>query len=232
MTIWNRMTNAVATAVRGGTLADIIGQMTEQALQPGGPQTDVRFTIALIALCAKMARSDGAVTVDEVEAFKRIVHVPPAEEANVRRVFDLAKQDVLGFEAYARQIGKLLAGEPQLLRDVVEALCVIAAADGVLHEKEDEFLKTAAEYLGVRDSEMRYIRSLFVRDAASPYEVLELLPSASNAAIKARHRKLVIAHHPDKLIGRGVPAEFVRVAEKRLAAINAAYDTVARERGL
>ena len=227
------MSGAVATAARGGSLADILGQMTEPAHKSAGQaQTDVRFTIALIALCAKMARSDGIVTCDEVEAFRRIVHVPEAEEANVRRVFDLAKRDVLGFQAYARQIGKLFAGEPHLLRDVVEALCVIAAADGVLHEREDEFLRTAAACLGVPDSEMRYVRSLFVRDAASPYEVLELQPSASAAEIKARHRELVLAHHPDKLVGRGVPAEFVIVAEKRLAAINAAYDAIAKERGL
>jgi DnaJ like chaperone protein len=33
-------------------------------------------------------------------------------------------------------------------------------------------------------------------------------------------------------MGSGVPAEFVDIANRKLAAINAAYDTIAKERGL
>jgi DnaJ like chaperone protein len=33
----------------------------------------------------------------------------------------------------------------------------------------------------------------------------------------------VVENHPDKLIARGVPKEFVAIATKKLAAINEAY---------
>jgi DnaJ like chaperone protein len=33
-------------------------------------------------------------------------------------------------------------------------------------------------------------------------------------------------------MGRGVPPEFVDIATRKLAAINAAYDTIAKERGI
>jgi DnaJ like chaperone protein len=71
-----------------------------------------------------------------------------------------------------------------------------------------------------------------VRDRDNPYDVLKLPPSASNTEIRAQYRKLVTDNHPDKLIGRGVPAEFVDLATRKLAAINAAYDSIAKERGL
>ena len=195
MTIWQRVTTAAHKATTSGALSAVLhalsigGQVPNSDAQPHGPQHDVRFTIALIALCAKMARSDGAVTLDEVEAFKRIVVIPPGEAEHVRRLFDLAKKDIAGFESYARQIGKLLDGEPQLRRDVLEGLFVIAAADGVLHEKEDVFLTTVARHMHVPASELKFIRSLFVKDAATPYELLELTPAATQAEIKDRARR-------------------------------------------
>ena len=48
-----------------------------------------------------------------------------------------------------------------------------------------------------------------------------------------RHWKaLVRENHPDKLIAEGLPEEFVAAATERLARINAAYDVMARARGL
>ena len=230
MTIWQKVVDAVSSVARPESLAGALGHLGGA---PGAsPDADIRFTMALIALCAKMARSDGAVTHDEVEAFKRVVLVEEEDEPGVRRVFDLAKQDVAGYEEYARQIAGHFGGNRQLIRDVIEALCVVAAADGVLHEKEDAYLKVVARHFGLPDGELAYIRSLFVRDAAGPYEILGLTPAATDAEVRARHRALVLENHPDRLTGRGVPAEFVKVAERKLAAINAAFDAIAGERGL
>jgi DnaJ like chaperone protein len=39
-------------------------------------------------------------------------------------------------------------------------------------------------------------------------------------------------NHPDRHIAAGMPEELVVIANERLAAINAAYEIVARERGL
>ncbi len=83
-----------------------------------------------------------------------------------------------------------------------------------------------------RESEFRFFRARFVVDNDNPYDVLQLSPDATDDEIKAQYRKLVSDNHPDKLMGRGVPAEFVDIANRKLAAINAAYDTIAKERGL
>jgi DnaJ like chaperone protein len=232
MTIWQTISNAATAAVRLDALQPLMRAIGLDSDQRAPAGAGIKFTIAIIALSAKMAKSDGLVTDAEVEAFRRVCTFPDSEAANVRRVFDLAKQDVAGYRSYARQVAGLLADEPQLRRDVIEGLFVIAAADGVLHDREDQYLADVADIIGLTQSELAWIRSLFVASAANPYTTLGLSPSATDADVKARHRALAIEHHPDRLIGRGVPAEFVALAERKLAAINDAFDQVAKERGL
>lgn len=229
MTVWQKI-SGLATAVgeAGGTLLGALGL----GRHGGEPQKDIAFTIAVIALSAKMARADGVVSTRELDAFKRVFNFDPAEEANVESVFHLAQQDVAGYEAYADQIAKLLADDRMLLQHVLEGLLYVGTADGMLHPKEDAFLKVVATRFGFSESEFRFIRARFVNDSSNPYDVLRLGPDATDAEIKAQYRALVLKNHPDKLMANGVPAEFIEMANRKLAAINDAYDTIAKERGL
>ena len=147
-------------------------------------------------------------------------------------MFNLARQDVAGYQAYADQIATLLKDRKKLMQDVLEGLLHAATADGVLHPKEDEYLADVANRFGFAPSEFRYFRARFVKDNCNPYDALRLGPDARNDEIKAQYRKLVSDNHPDKLMGRGVPVEFIEIATRKLAAINAAYDIIAKERGL
>lgn len=233
MTVWQKISDfagVVGDAGSGllGDLAHVFGLERNN----GAPETDVAFTIGVIALSAKMARADGIVSPLETAAFKQVYGASPEEAENVQRIYNLAKQDVAGYEAYADQLAALLKDNRKLLQDVLEGLLHVATADGVLHPKEDEFLADIAARFGFLPSEFRFFRARFVKDNCNPYDVLKLSPEATAAEVKAQHRKLVIDNHPDKLMGRGVPAEFVEIATRKLAAINAAYDTIAKERGL
>jgi DnaJ like chaperone protein len=232
MTVWRRISglaSAVGDAGGGflGELARVLG--LDRSVEP---QNDIAFTIAVIALSAKMARVDGVVSPLEMQAFKQVFQTAPDEERNVKRVFDLAKQDVAGYQSYADEIAKLLKDNRKLLQDVLEGLMYVAAVDGALHPEEDEFLADVAQRFGFSPSEFRFFRARFVADHGNAYDALRLSPQATDEEIKRQYRKLVADNHPDKLMGRGVPAEFVEIATRKLAAINAAYDVIAKERGL
>jgi DnaJ like chaperone protein len=54
----------------------------------------------------------------------------------------------------------------------------------------------------------------------------------AESEIKVAYRKLVREHHPDRLIAKGVPKEFIDVANEKLATINAAWDRISRERNI
>jgi DnaJ like chaperone protein len=232
MTVWQKI-SGLATAVSDaggdllGGLAGALGLHHEVA-----PQKDVAFTIAVIGLSAKMARSDGIVSPLELKAFAEVFRYSPEEAANVEHVFNLAKQDVAGYEAYAARIAALLKDDKKLLQHVLEGLMYVAAADHALHPKEDAFLRSVATQFGFSDSEFRFFRARFVADHGNPYDVLRLSPEATDAEVKAQYRKLVRDNHPDRLMANGVPAEFLELSTRKLAAINVAYDAIAKERGL
>jgi DnaJ like chaperone protein len=159
--------------------------------------------------------------------------VPPQEEANVRRVFNLARQDIAGFEHYAGQIAKLFVGNPAMLEDVLDGLFEIAKADGVLHPGEAAFLERVAEIFGFAPNEFRRIRaSHFAPELSDPYVILGVSYVASEDEIKQAYRRLMRENHPDSLIARGVPEEFIKLATDKVSAINAAYEKIQGERGL
>jgi DnaJ like chaperone protein len=220
---------ALVRAVAGGGQG---GDGQEEA-----PTRQVAFTIAVIALAAKMAKADGAVTCDEVQAFREIVSFPPEEEQNVRFFFDLARKSTAGFESYAKQVAKLFADNPAVLEKLLAGLFYIAVADGALKPEEDSYLRAVARIFGFDEAAYRCIRATHVsakddRPIEDPLQILGLSEGASEAEIKAAYRRLVREHHPDLLIAQGLPAEFIGVATMKLARINAAYDRVLRTRRL
>jgi DnaJ like chaperone protein len=240
MSILGKLGGAAAGFVLGGgPVGALIGALAGHflidrempALEPG-EAPGVVFTIAMIALAAKMAKADGVVTEDELATFQRLFRVSPQEQASVDRIFRLAQQDTAGYEAYAGQIARMLVGNPALLEDILDGLFEIAKSDGVFHPGESAFLERVADIFGFSPNEYRRIRAAHIGpDRGDPYVVLGVAYDASDDEIKATYRLLVRENHPDKLIARGVPEEFIRLATDKLAAINAAYDKIERERG-
>lgn len=236
MSIWGKFGGAAAGLLVGGPVGAVLGVLAGHFLidrndvAPAG-EPGITFTIAVIALAAKMAKADGVVSDEEIEAFDRIFRVPPDEQANVRRFFDLARRDAAGYETYAGQIARIFAGNPAVLEDILDGLFEIAAADGVLHPGENAFLERVADIFGFAPGEYRRIRaSHFPPDAADPYVVLGVSYDASDEEIKHTYRLLVRENHPDSLMARGVPEEFVKLATDKLAAINGAYEKIEAER--
>jgi len=134
---------------------------------------------------------------------------------NVARVFNLAKQDVAGYEAYAEQLATMFKGNRKLLEDVLEGLFHIAKADDHLHPREEQFLAGVAKRFGLTDTEFAYIKARHViATKRNPYDVLGVKPSISNEELKSHYRRLVAENHPDKLMARGVPEEFVTIATR------------------
>ncbi|MTH78874.1 molecular chaperone DjiA [Paracoccus aestuariivivens] len=202
-------------------LAAIVG--ARRAVTP--PERSVAFTIAVIALGAKLAKADGAVARSEVAAFRRVFIIPRAEEKNAARVFDLARQDVAGFDAWAQRIAAMFpAGDP-VLTDVIEGLFVIAVADADLHEAEIIFIDEVARIFGLSPAQVATIRARHDRsNGCPPCEVLGISPETPLPEARKRWRDLIREAHPDRAIARGLPPEAIRLAEARTRALNEAWD--------
>jgi DnaJ like chaperone protein len=225
MSIWSRIGAALSALASG----EGVREMFERLRTP--PERSVAFTIAVIALGAKMAKADGLVTRNEVSAFRTVFTIPEEEEANAARVFNLARQDVAGFEDYAKQIKRMFGDQCDVLIDLLEGLFHIAVADGDYHPAEDEFLARVADIFDITDAKFRSIRTRFVPDAEpDPWTVLGLTPDASLADARVAWRAAVRESHPDRMMSRGVPQEAIRMAEERMVAINRAWEEISRGR--
>jgi len=233
MSVWGKVSGAAAGLFVGGPIGALVGAVAGHFFLDRDSDPGVTFTIAVIALAGKMARADGVVTEEEFEVFQQVFHVPPEEEANVRRIFNLARQDVAGFEHYAGQIAQLFMGNPAMLEDILDGLFEIAKADGVLHPGEAQFLERVADIFGFAPNEFRRIRaSHFAPELTDPYVILGVSYVADDDELKQTYRRLVRENHPDSLMARGVPEEFIKLANDKLAAINAAFEKIQAERGL
>ena len=253
MSIWGKVIGGVAGFALGGPLGAIIGASAGHAVDRSragrrgsgstgstgfGARDSVEarqtaFAVAVIVLSAKMAKADGQVTRDEIDAFKQVFQIPPGDMGEVGRLFNEARQDAEGFEPYARQIGEMFAHDPAVLEGMVGGLFYIAKADGVVHPDELRFLEQVAREFGFDAAAFQRIKeNLMGKADADAYGVLGLSRDADDGEIKSTYRKLIREHHPDTLIAKGLPQEFIDVATAKMAAINAAYDRIESERGL
>jgi DnaJ like chaperone protein len=221
MSIWTRISEALSALASGEGLSAVFDRLRS------APERSVGFTIAVIALGAKMAKADGQVTRDEVTAFREVFQIPDADAAGAARVFDLARTDVAGFDVYARRIKGMFGEDTDMLTDLMEGLFHIAMADGLYHPNENAFLEEVAAIFALPHGDFEALRARFVPNTSPlPHTVLGIPPGASRTEARAAWRKLVRANHPDALIARGLPEEAVKLAEKRMIDINRAWETI------
>lgn len=219
MTIWQQLLSGFKAMFGGGHATP--------------PQRSVAFTVAVIALAAKMAKADGRVTQDEIRAFRQSFDVPAHQVAQVAKVFDLARRSVHGYEFYAARLRAMFAADTAVLEEVLDVLFFIAEQDGGLRPSELAFLAGVAKAMGLDGQSFARVRAGRGDgdgDDGAPHDVLGVPPDADLETIKTSWRRLVRDLHPDHLVARGMPEEFIAVARERLIAVNRAYETLTRQR--
>ena len=221
MSIWTRIADAISAFTAGESLSDVFDRLRSP------PERSIAFTIAVIALNAKMAKADGLVTRDEVTAFREVFTIAPEDEPHAAKVFNLARQDVTGYEVYAQRIARMFRDDPEALNDLMEGLFHIAMADGDYHPAEDAFLQEVGTIFGLTETCFRRLRAQYVPDAhPDPHDVLGVDPGAPIEEARQAWRALVRETHPDRMMARGVPEEAIKMAEHRLIAINRAWEEI------
>lgn len=219
--LWQR----ILDALEGGVVA------VRRVFEREEGVDSVKFSIAFIALAAKLAKADGTVTRDEVTMFRHVFKIPPEEEENAARVYNLCRQDPTGYEFYVRQINKALgAGDPECETriSVLDGLFHIAMADDEYHPNEKVFLRTVAKDLGLAGHVFVELQARHVPDHHDPWTILGVAPNADSEVLAKARKRFLKNNHPDHLIAKGLPPEMVALADARMAAFNAAYEEISR----
>jgi DnaJ like chaperone protein len=222
MTFWRNIATLAARRVDAADCPDC---------PPGLPGEDPAFSTAVTALGAKLAKADGHADLNEFKAFSEVFQSSGAARSNVHRLYDLAGQTTHGFESYAARLAKRYRGCPQLLEDVLDGLFHIAKSDGVVTADELKYLGRVSKLFGFSTLTFRRLKATHLgAEATDPYVILGVSPDASSEAVSAAWKAALTAAHPDRARARGLPAEFIEVAEAKSATINAAYTEIMRER--
>lgn len=263
MSYWGKIFGGVTGFAMGGPLGAVVGAALGHAADrgslpgvgapltgtPQGPNVakvavgvaamlgrkEQIFAIGMIVLSAKLAKCDGPVSRQEIDAFKRHFRIPPEQTREVGRLFDQARDATDGPDDYARQMGRAYAEERGPLEEALAALVAIARADGPINEREEKFLRRVAEGFGLGARGFEAIRDGAARRSSNEpdaYLVLGLPRDASDEQIRQTWRRLMRENHPDSLASRGESSGRIARAAEQVARINAAWDRIKRERGL
>ena len=244
MSIWGKIIGGTAGFALGGPIGAILGVMAGNMYDKKkksklnfneipNQQKQNFFALSIIILSAKLAKSDGVVTKDEIEAFKEKFKIPNSDLANVSKIFNESKKSTYGYKQIADQVGQLFADNKILLEELLNNLFYIAEADGNISINEIEFLKSVGNSFNLTENEFqRIFHSRLKNKESDPYKVLGVNRDDNDDIIRKKWILLNKEHHPDNLIARGMPQEFIEQANKELSSINIAYDKIKKYRGI
>ena len=244
MSIWGKIIGGTAGFALGGPIGAILGVMAGNMYDKKkksklnfneipNQQKQNFFALSIIILSAKLAKSDGVVTKDEIEAFKEKFKIPNSDLANVSKIFNEAKKSTYGYKQIADQVGQLFVDNKILLEELLNNLFYIAEADGNISINEIEFLKSVGSSFNLTENDFqRIFHSRLKNKESDPYKVLGVNRDDNDDIIRKKWILLNKEHHPDNLIAKGMPQEFIEQANKELSSINIAYDKIKKYRGI
>ena len=244
MSIWGKIIGGTAGFALGGPLGAILGIMVGGSIDRSRKtsqnfktipheQKQNLFALSVIILSAKVAKADGQVTKDEIHAFKDKFNVPENEMQEVGKIFNEAKNSKHGYDKIAKQVGVLFSDNKILLEELINNLFYIAESDGNVSKNEIELLKKISQYFNLSENDFqRIFQSRLNNKDSDPYKTLGVNRDDSDDLIRKKWIDLNKEHHPDNLISKGLPQEFIDQANKELSAINLAYDKIKKQRGI
>ncbi|HKK73105.1 MAG TPA: TerB family tellurite resistance protein [Candidatus Krumholzibacteria bacterium] len=218
-------------AVVGAALGHGLGQRGAATAQlEGQERAQAAFFVSTFSMLAKMARADGHVSQEEIAVAQRFMRHELGLDAEAERfavrVFRAAKDAPTPFEEFAAQFADLFRGEVEMREAMLDVLVRMALADGSLHDDERHLLERAA---GIFDLSLDRFEHVLGRRHANfdrHYHTLGVEPGAPMEEVKRAYRRLVTEVHPDKVMARGMPEEFVKVAQERFHEVQNAYEAI------
>lgn len=231
---------------RGLSLGDIGG-----GGQFGHAERQQIFFATTFRVMGALAKADGRVSEEEIQAARSVMHQMQLRPEDVRRaigLFNEGKQPGADIDGQVQRFRQACGNQAQLVRTFLEVQFEIVLAKGNVTAAERALLWRVADILGVGRVELAQLEAVlraqrhFRREApdrrqpgialGDAYKALGIESDASDKEVKTAYRRLMNQHHPDKLVAKGLPESMLEVAKERTREIRAAYELIKERRGI
>ena len=233
-------------AVVGGVVGAAVGGKAEAkggggsaASSGNGSSGDSAFEL-LFRSFGKLAKADGLVVraeADLVTAFMRKMEFDSADKKRLIAAFNRGKSSSVPFADMVEEVKNAFPAAHY--RTLMQIYCDLVLADGTVSDVELNFLRAAERVFGFTGFVDRWYDSL--RDSAGAdvppaddlgdaYRILGVTPQSTPDEIKKAWRDKAKEYHPDKLRGKNVPENIVKLAESKFRQAQSAYERIKRER--
>lgn len=227
----------------GGPLGAIIGYAIGSMFS-GGPRvirsevTDTfgnteeqrDFNVTLLVLSAAVMKADGSVRKSELDYVKRFFlqnFGQERAETYIKMLREILEKEYNLYEV-SQQVGRYMDYASRL--QLLHYLFGIANSDGRLSQEELGVINTISDYMGITNSDFQSVKAMFVKETDSAYKILGIEPTATDEEVKKAYRDMAKKNHPDLVSNLG--EEVRQAAEKKFQEVNAAYESIKKQRGI
>lgn len=191
----------------------------------------------VIALLAKIAKSDGRVSQSEADMISQILDANAKDERErefLKSCFNEHKNNLNDAYEVARDFLKELPLSKNERLNVLRVLVFMALIDGEFNDKKQEILNQIARAFGISDRELKEFiqginnlksqnKTISIEEA---YSILELNTNATLNEVKKQYRVLAKKYHPDILNANNVSKEELEKGVQKFQKINEAYEKI------
>lgn len=206
------------------------------------------FFESTFLLLGYLSKLDGRVSEEEIDAAKQIMQqmqLNSRQNQEAKHYFTQGKQKHFDLNKTLKKLSETIGHQPTLIRLFIETQYQFIRKTGLSQKKLqtiNQLLATfhlsplfeqphvQSEYRWSGSSQQRqtptFEQSLFLS-----YQTLGLKPSASEAEVKRAYRRLISAHHPDKMIAKGASTQAIKAANEKTQHIRQAYEHIMKTKG-
>ncbi len=218
------------------------------AFQSSAIQTT--FSRCTFLIMGKLAKADGTVKAQEIEAARQIMErlrLNEAHRLDAMKLFNEGKEEGFDIDSCLKELKDSIGRRVTLSQFFIELQLQIAYSDGNLTSGEKRVLQSICRVLGINriqfeiinqriaaqwkfSSYQRHNQRTNTLPLEQAYKILGVGSSVSDADLKKAYRRLMSQHHPDKLAAKGLPEEMMSIAKEKSQNIQLAYESVKKVR--
>ncbi len=203
-----------------------------------------RRFILLLGMLAKIAKANGRILENEIKVVREFLEFYAFDEETlqvVSRGFNKLKNSDKTFIDFSKEYYSITPNSLNVYISILELMVNLISKEKMqLHPEEIKNLLAFRQIFNIpkirydiiiqiyfgKKTKYKSVYSAENDNVNLCYSILNCSPNDTMKEIKRKYRKLMNNSHPDKIIAKGLPEEFIAMATKRFLEIRRAYEII------